>query len=366
MSRAKNNFDLLRLLAALQVAIIHGVEHMKIDMPQDWYSVANWFPGVSIFFVISGYLISGAYLRSREVSSYARNRILRIYPGLWVCFGATILLMLYFHKLDGVSFWKIVPWVLGQLTIVPHTPDYLRTFGTGSVNGSLWTIPVELQFYLVLPLLMTFITRSMFRKVAVFAILLLLGIGYLWIRREYDGRLPARILLMCVLSWLYVFMVGVFLQINPAFVDRFVAGKFLWWLVGYVCWTMLLRRFGLPVEGNDATPLTTIPLGFLTISFALTAPGVAEKLLRGNDISYGLYIYHMLVINVFVQIGQTGDVSKLAIAIALSLVLAMLSWRFVEAPALRLKRNTQHPILNPQHEPAPPGPVDPQADSKAR
>jgi peptidoglycan/LPS O-acetylase OafA/YrhL len=347
MNRTKNNFDLLRLLAALQVAVIHGVEHMKIDMPRDWYGAVNSFPGVSIFFVVSGYLISGAYLRSKDLNSYARNRILRIYPGLWVCFGATVLLMLFFQKLD-VPLWKIVLWTLGQLTFVPHTPDYLRSFGTGSVNGSLWTIPVELQFYLILPLLMTFITRSTFRKVAIFVVLLALGIGYLWLRREYEGRLPTRVLLMCILSWLYVFMIGVFLQLNPAFVERFIAGKFLWWLIGYVCWTLLMRWLGVPVEGNDATPLTTIPLGFLTISFALTAPGLAEKLLRGNDISYGLYIYHMLVINVFVQMGQIGEASKLAMAIALSIMLAMISWRFVEAPALRLKRHSQHPILKPR------------------
>jgi peptidoglycan/LPS O-acetylase OafA/YrhL len=347
MNRAKNNFDLLRLLAALQVAIIHGVEHMKIDMPRDWYSVVNSFPGVSIFFVVSGYLISGAYLRSKDLRSYARNRILRIYPGLWVCFGVTILLMLFFQKLD-VPFWRIALWTLGQLTFVPHTPDYLRSFGTGSVNGSLWTIPVELQFYLILPVLMTFITRSTFRKVTVFVVLLALGIGYLWLRREYEGRLPTRVLLMCIVSWLYVFMVGVFLQLNPAFVEKFIAGKFLWWLTGYVGWTMLMRALGVPVEGNDATPLTTIPLGFLTISFALTAPGLADKLLRGNDISYGLYIYHMLVINTFVQTGQVGDTNKLVVAIALSIMLAMVSWRFVEAPALRLKRDSQHPVLKPQ------------------
>ncbi len=352
MNRARNNFDLLRLLAALQVAIIHGVEHMKIDMPRDWYGAINSFPGVSIFFVVSGYLISGAYLRSKDIRSYATNRILRIYPGLWVCFGATVLLMLVFHKLD-VPLWKIGLWTVGQLTFVPHTPEYLRSFGTGSVNGSLWTIPVELQFYLILPLLMTFIARSTFRKVVVFVVLLALGAGYLWLRKEFQGQLPTRALLMCIFSWLYIFMIGVFLQLNPAFVEKFIAGKVLWWLAGYLCWTMLLRALGVPVEGNDATPLTTIPLGFLTISFALTAPGLAEKLLRGNDISYGLYIYHMLVINVFVQTGQVGDTSKLAIAIALSIVLAMLSWRFVEAPALRLKSDTQHPVLRSRPRVAP-------------
>ncbi|KZZ60966.1 hypothetical protein A3762_14930 [Oleiphilus sp. HI0125] len=81
-----NNFDLLRLIAALQVAFVHGVDHFKVEMPETLMTVIAAFPGVPIFFVISGFLISAAYDRTPSMRTYAINRLLRIYPALWFCF----------------------------------------------------------------------------------------------------------------------------------------------------------------------------------------------------------------------------------------------------------------------------------------
>jgi peptidoglycan/LPS O-acetylase OafA/YrhL len=157
------------------------------------------------------------------------------------------------------------------------------------------------------------------------------------------GELPARILLMTLFSWVYLFMLGVVLQLNQAFVLKFLRGKAGWWLIAYLAWAACLSKLGLPVEGNDATPLSTLPLGLLVISLAFTATGLSAKLLRGNDFSYGLYIYHMLVINVFVESGWTESSHYLMAAIAASLLLAVLSWKLVEKPALQLKRESQFP-----------------------
>lgn len=52
------------------------------------------------------------------------------------------------HLFD-VQFWM---WVIGQITLFQYyTPDCLRDFGVGTPNGSLWTIPVEFEFYILLP-----------------------------------------------------------------------------------------------------------------------------------------------------------------------------------------------------------------------
>src|SRR4030088_1254426 len=81
-----NNFDLLRLLAALQVAVVHSLGFLK---PGYLASLLGGglcrFPGVPIFFVISGILISKSYEQSDSLRVYLRNRCLRIFPGLWVC-----------------------------------------------------------------------------------------------------------------------------------------------------------------------------------------------------------------------------------------------------------------------------------------
>lgn len=143
-----NNFDLIRLFAASQVIIIHTVNHLNIAKPFFW-SLLGAFPGVPIFFVISGFLISASYERSSTLKNYAINRLLRIYPGLWCCVLITIFVASFF----GVNFLnsQAPSWVASQFLGAIYTPKFLNNFGFGSYNGSLWTIPLELQFYIALP-----------------------------------------------------------------------------------------------------------------------------------------------------------------------------------------------------------------------
>jgi peptidoglycan/LPS O-acetylase OafA/YrhL len=89
----RNNFDLLRLAAALQVVHAHASEHLHIAYGAAGRIVNDvllLFPGVPVFFVISGFLISMSYERSDDIAGYARNRVLRIFPlvGLLAYAGA--------------------------------------------------------------------------------------------------------------------------------------------------------------------------------------------------------------------------------------------------------------------------------------
>ena len=67
-----NNFDLIRLLAAIQVVIYHGVEHLKIEGLKDTWLlfILECFPGVPIFFVLSGFLVSASWERSKSLGQY--------------------------------------------------------------------------------------------------------------------------------------------------------------------------------------------------------------------------------------------------------------------------------------------------------
>ena len=82
-----NNFDLIRLLAALQVLIWHGAVHLDVfDKIYGLLNVLFQLPGVPIFFTISGFLITHSLERSNfQLKKYFQNRALRIYPALWVC-----------------------------------------------------------------------------------------------------------------------------------------------------------------------------------------------------------------------------------------------------------------------------------------
>ena len=132
-----NNFDLLRLAVALQVVVLHSWEHLHLSregFAENVRVMFSFFPGVPIFFVISGFLISRSWERSHDAATYARNRFFRIYPALWVAFVATLALAtgagaIDWKQLTNFSFWA---WVAAQLSVVQfYNPSFLRGFGVG-------------------------------------------------------------------------------------------------------------------------------------------------------------------------------------------------------------------------------------------
>jgi peptidoglycan/LPS O-acetylase OafA/YrhL len=118
-----------------------------------------------------------------------------------------------------------------------------------------------------------------------------------------------------------------------------VRGRFLLWLPLYLAsaWVAGSAR----VWHVGATYLL---LACTVLSAAYTLPWLARRVLRGQDISYGMYIYHMLVVNLLVVRGWQGHGWAVAVVLASSAVLASLSWRLVERPALRLKRARRQPV----------------------
>src|SRR5216684_113484 len=115
-----NNFDLLRLLAALQVAVVHSLGFLKPGyFARLLGSGLDRFPGVPIFFVISGILISKSYEHSDSLRDYLRNRCLRIFPGLWVCLvvSVPVILALGVGSLGRITAPDWLLWWAGQMSI---------------------------------------------------------------------------------------------------------------------------------------------------------------------------------------------------------------------------------------------------------
>ena len=164
----KNNFDLVRLFAASQVLLFHALLYLgPVGYEFGWPSKAwDFIPGVPIFFFVSGYLISEAYDRSGNIYGFFRNRGLRIFPGLWLCFVVSVLSVSLtgFFWIADFSVADFAIWAFAQLSIgQAYNPDFMRNYGVGNLNGSLWTIGVEIQLYLLMPVLA--VTFRKFRKV---------------------------------------------------------------------------------------------------------------------------------------------------------------------------------------------------------
>lgn len=345
-----NNFDLLRLLAALQVVFIHGFRHLELNPASPTsrmlLNLFRAFPGVPVFFIISGFLISMSFERSRSgVLSYFRNRLLRIYPALWAAFLVSIGLLLAagFLSRPFVLSGTFLFWVFGQLGFVQQfNPDHFRSFGTGIVNGSLWTIPVEIGFYLALPLLYAFLrlrTGGRLRGNLLLAFLVAASFAlYLFLENDRE-EFVRKCLYVSILPHLWMFLFGMLIYRNFDRLKPLLEGRFLYWLAPY-----LALHYSNLDDIASLAPICTLAsrilLALTVISAAFTRKNLSNRLLKGHDISYGVYLYHMLAVNALLCLGLKGTYLSLLVVAAVTVVLASLSWVIVERPALALKART--------------------------
>jgi peptidoglycan/LPS O-acetylase OafA/YrhL len=329
-----NNFDLLRLLAAVQVLVFHSARHLELELPE-WMNVFERFPGVPVFFVISGYLVSASYERSGNLTLYLQNRFLRIFPGLWACLAATVVVASAF----GFNFLRpsALTWFVAQMVGLIYTPGFLDSFGFGSYNGSLWTIPVELQFYCVVPFVYLLAHRTRWRNL-VFVLLFLAFVAIVLFTNydisRSDQSTATKVFGYTFVPHFYMFLAGLLLQRAGAYRSAWIFNKGPLWVATYLSFSFLAPE-------TVATKIAlSLVMAVCTVSMAYTLPGVADKLLHRNDISYGVYIYHGLLLNVLVSLHWLHRIEYLLIVLAGACTLGYLSWVFVERPFLRKKKHT--------------------------
>jgi peptidoglycan/LPS O-acetylase OafA/YrhL len=359
---SRNNFDLIRLAAALQVATTHALPYF-VPASRSWYLMrfVELFPGVPVFFFVSGFLISKSFEKNSNLGEYALNRALRIYPALIVCFVLSVAaaaLSGYFSTVrPALSVW--LRWTVAQLSFLQfYNPDFMRYYGVGVLNGSMWTVAVELQFYVLVPLLYVLLRleasatrRANLVLCTAAAIFWAANALYVAGTARYTNATWLKLIGASFIPWFYMFLVGVLFQKNSERLLAWLRGRWAATLVVYCVLAGVgssLLKFNL---GNTIGLPLFLVLAAVTFAAALSRPHLSDKLLRRNDISYGVYIYHMPVVNLLLAVGLAGNAIGFPIALCVTLVCAALSWRLVEKPAMRLKK---HPLYT--HESLRPAP----------
>ena len=355
----QNNFDLIRLLAAAQVVVAHAIGHTQLaaglsGIGRHLFDAFMMLPGVPVFFVISGFLIMKSFERNpADLTGSFWRRALRIFPALWVCLAVTLLALGVFGFLQpGFVLSKtFAAWFAGQVSFLQfYNPEHFRGFGIGVANGALWTITVELQFYIFVPIYY-FLTGgvragSMLSK-TISALLLAISFGlYCIMDHKVNGPggftgapLPFKLLHVTLLPHLWMFLLGVAIHRSFARLRPWIEGKFIAYALGYVAIMSLVAAL---VEHRSALyyfaylPARTV-LAFGTIAAAYSMRSLSQRLLGGTDISYGIYIYHSVVINVLVQLAWMNSMLSVGAVYVISIALALASWHWIEKPALACK-----------------------------
>jgi peptidoglycan/LPS O-acetylase OafA/YrhL len=344
----------VRLFAALQVAIHHAMTHLKIESSGLLWALDEFlrlFPGVPIFFFISGFLISRSYERNSVIGDFTYNRILRVFPALIVCGFLTFISICLsgYINFASLSIGDWVLWLLSQVTVFQsYDPDFLQGYGIGQSNGSLWTIYVELQFYVVLPILYLGVRALKATRKQCDGFFVLTAIAFI-VPHLFSlvffesGSMLHRLVKLSFVPYFFMFLVGVIFQRFFGILRNYFEGRFIWFLGGYLIVYYLMSMFGYVSLGHRIHPVLYLFLCCVIFSAAYSDRSRSQKLMGDHDISYGLYIYHMPVINLFMFLGLKYDWIFLCGALCTSVALATLSWLFIERPSLLKKRN---PLYN--------------------
>lgn len=348
-----NNFDLIRLLAAVEVMIGHTIDRLDIELAgwlQPFYTVLRWFPGVPVFFALSGYLLTKSLARNDDMRQYARNRSLRIFPALWACTLVTMGLLAAAGLLFQLSPAKILAFAVAQGTIgqfwVPSPLDQWGLGGGYTPNPSLWTIRVEIGFYIILPILLLGGRAFMGwgRKLAwmvagvALASFLLAGV----IGNTVPSNPLFRLISESPAPYLWLFLGGALGALNDEWFRRLVTGRVWQWTALFLAVrgvVYLVSEYGVadPLPSRWLLNSANLILAVAAFSLAFSTNETVRRLRPPIDISYGVYLWHMVVVNTLVEWKIADGSSAFFIVCVASILIGIVSWYAVEAPALKLK-----------------------------
>jgi len=334
----KNNFNLIRLFAALQVAVVHSASYLDINL--QFLQFLNLFPGVPIFFFISGYLIIKSFRNNYKLKNFFYNRILRIYPGLYFCFFITVISIIisqYLKNID-INYYQLFIWLVTQLSFFQiYNPDFLRGYGVGVVNGSLWTISVEIQFYLLTFFIYLILSKYKKLLILIFGLCIFLNI----INAVFNEKAVffSKLFNYSFLPWLYMFLWGCYLESNKELQKKIRSYNIFILIFIYIILNYLSSQFNILRGATNAlNPLEFFFLSIIIFKIAYIKIKISDNFFYKNDISYGIYLYHMPIVNFFIYNNINGSYLSFMSCLLLIFILAIISWKVVEEPFLSLKK----------------------------
>ncbi|EJL30667.1 putative acyltransferase [Caulobacter sp. AP07] len=345
--RYRTDIDGLRAVAVLPVVAYHA----------GLGGLPGGFVGVDVFFVISGYLITSNIAAEIKGGSFSilgfyERRIRRIAPALCsMLIAATVVAYMVLLPFEYIDYSRSL-----AASILSFSNIYFWTqfnyFDAGALSKPLlhtWSLSVEEQFYLVFPLLLSFLHKKAPSRVGLVIVAIALVSLILSTVGVFTDKV-ATFYLPHTRAWELLLGSMVALKITPALsgpVIRNVAAAVGLALIGGA---VLLFRESMLFPG----PAALIPCvgAALILSAGEGGTTLAGRLLSWRPVvfvglvSYSLYLWHWPVI-VFTQMnahllqGAPAPVIKISM-IAVSFVLAVISWRYVERPfregPLRLPR----------------------------
>jgi peptidoglycan/LPS O-acetylase OafA/YrhL len=343
-SNRDNNFNLLRFFAALFVLYTHSFslttgdadnEPLRLLLGMSLGDIA-----VDIFFITSGFLITSSYINRGNVVAFAWARILRIYPALITAVLFCVLIVGGWFTTLSISEYLLNSqthtYLLKNMTLLLGVQHELPgVFDTipwkGIVNGSLWTLPYEIRMYILLAFLLTVIIciRKKIPFLSFKNVLLIVGpfSVFLHIINHFIPFVGSHEHFIRLFS---MFFIGAFFYIWREKIKL----RSSWFFIA--TGALLLSMF----HKDIYIIVYCITLPYILFFIVYVPDGLIRKFNQFGDYSYGMYIYTFPVQQSLVALYPDISIASILInSFLITLVLAMLSWHFVEKKFLKMKDN---------------------------
>lgn len=320
-------WDYLRIILAVGVIFVHSMPlsygaGARWDIPLPVLNFAQAL--IPMFFALSGFLVTASLIRV-PILNFIGLRILRIFPALVVEVVLSALILgpilttlplgeyfsnPQFHAYFNNVYGDIHYFLPGVFADNPYP---------GAVNGSLWTVPFELECYIVIVVL------GLFRFVKHWPLMVatvLVASGALYYARlgtDQFGWVDGRMLVLYFAAGVTVFSMR---SVIPLRLDLFA----------------ILSLFSLyALLDKNLIYLTPLPVAYCTAWIGLRNIPKLPIIFSG-DYSYGIYLYGFVVQQTVVHLMPWGWLANSLISVAAVSIFAAFSWHCIEKPTLRLKK----------------------------
>lgn len=332
----KDSFSLFRLIAAFLVLYAHSyhIYGLGADPLTSKTGIYTGTFAVYVFFTISGFFIIKSAIE-RNIPQYVLARILRIYPALIVCNVVTVAFIIPISmNLDWYSF--ILSIEAKEYLKINSILDTLKFTIAGvfdnnpdkTINGSLWTLPVEVRAYFIAMLI---VMSGMANRKSVFNSLFFIAI---FIHFKFPGFYSVIFPIPSSTTLLFYFLLGSFLYVNRGVIPVSPI------LVVITSIVIAKYRF-------ELSPIVlSMLVSYLVVSSGYVVRDFLNVNLR-NDYSYGCYLYAYPVSQLsYVFFSEHGFCYYLIFIVILTMALSFVSWHLIEKIINRLARAKIFPKMN--------------------
>jgi len=372
-SRRIPELDGLRGVAIGMIVFLHCVSIAIVARPPQLlgyvYATTQLFwSGVDLFFVLSGFLIGGILLDARDSPNYFKTfyirRFCRILPIYLLFIGLVALAYRFVYRPVGAPldwlFANRLPWY-SYLSFAQNLWMSKHTELTARALVITWSLAIEEQFYLVLPIIIRLVRRPVLPFVFIAGIVIA-PIARLFVFHYFPAHPWAGYLLLpCRVDSLFLGTLCAYSLRNQGVSDRLVQRRTSLRMMFFV----LLAGMALLTTASNPPALLMMAVGYSWIAFfyatalilALTdTQSLLSRALRWRwlgglgVIAYSVYLFHATIYGLslwlFTRHGLIlatwKDLGATLLAVAMTIALGKLSWRYFEKPIVRWGHTWQY------------------------